>query len=79
MVNMTKLKYIFCFILTLWSLSSFAQNTGNPHFFKLIVENEKKEIMLIKYEGAWEIPGSEYKDDETLITFVKSMEKNMGL
>lgn len=65
--------------LSFVSFVSFAQNSGNPHFFKLIIQNEQKEILLIKYEGAWEVPGSRYKGSKTITEFVEDMGQKHGV
>lgn len=58
---------------------AFGQNKGNSHFFKLLVQNEKKEILLINFDGSWEIPGSRYADNSTIPVFLDSMAIDHGI
>jgi len=74
-----KFFFILALLIALGSLSLCAQNAGNPHFFKLIIQNKKKEILLIKYEGAWEIPGARYKKDETITSCLNQMASDHGV
>jgi len=76
---MEKMKSLYTLLLSLLSVISFAQNSGNPHFFKVIIQNEQKEILLIKYEGAWEVPGSRYKGSKIITEFVEDMGQKHGV
>lgn len=66
-------------ILLLAPLVLFSQKKGNSHFFKLMVFNEKQEIMLINFDGSWEVPGSRYADDVTIPSFIDTMSKDHGI
>lgn len=57
----------------------FCQNKGNSHFFKLMVFNENQEILLINFDGSWEIPGARYSDNSTIPNFINSMSKDHGI
>lgn len=66
-------------IVFLFPLILCSQNKGNSHFFKLMVFNEKQEIMLINFDGAWEVPGARYSENSTIPVFIDSMSKKHGI
>lgn len=70
-------------LIILFSISFFtishAQNKGNSHFFKLIVENDKGEVFLIDFDGSWEVPGSRYKRDITIPQCLDRMAADHGI
>jgi len=46
-------------ILTFITCSLFGQDKkDNYSFFKLYVTNEKDEVLLVKWDGQWEIAGN---------------------
>jgi len=69
-------KYIFLLLLFLTHFTLFAQNRN---FFKLYVTNEKNEVMLIKFDGEWEIPGANYKSSQTISQFLDTMANDHGI
>lgn len=73
-----KAKVISLMILFI-PLVLFSQKKGNSHFFKLMVFNENQEILLINFDGSWEIPGARYTDNSTIPVFVDSMSKDHGI
>ena len=75
---MKTLRKIFLLILFI-PVFSMSQNKGNPHFFKLLAFNENHEILLIKFDGSWEIPGSRFSGDSTMPIFIDGMAKKHGI
>jgi hypothetical protein len=73
-----KIKFILL-ILLLVPFALFSQNKGNSHFFKLMVFNENQEILLINFDGSWEIPGARYSDNLTIPNFINDMSKDHGI
>ncbi|MEM6298678.1 MAG: hypothetical protein AAF740_08335 [Bacteroidota bacterium] len=72
-------------LLTLLLLSfcstriSLGQNKGNPHFFKLLVTNEADQVLLIEWDGAWELPGARYTTLQSLSVFLDTMAATRGI
>ena len=73
---MRKLLFLY---LILSGCLSFAQPTDNNVFVKLYVVNDKKEIMLVKWHGDWEIPGMSYNTPRTISTFLDTMAAGCGI
>jgi len=69
-----------CFLLLFLtsSLNLFAQQ-DNYTFFKLIVSNKENKIMLVKWNGAWEIPGARYNRPITIAQFADTLAAEHGL
>jgi len=74
-----KPKRSLLFFLLFTPFVLFSQNKGNSHFFKLLVFNQNQEILLIKFDGSWEIPGSRYSDNSTIPVFLDSMGDDHGI
>jgi len=72
------MKFVLTIVL-MFPLIVFGQNKGNSHFFKLLVQNDNQEILLINFDGSWEIPGSRYSDNSTIPVFLDSMAKDHGI
>lgn len=72
------MKHVLTFLL-FFPLAIFGQNEGNSHFFKLIVLNENNEILLINFDGSWEIPGARYSSNNTIPNFVDKMADDHGI
>ena len=66
------MKYTLTLLTLLISAWTMAQS-GNPTFHKLIMLNEKGEVLLVEFDGEWEIPGGRYKADETQKSFLNSL------
>jgi len=71
-------KILFTSVLLLTAFG-FAQNSGNSHFTKLLVMNQKQEVLLINFDGSWEIPGSRYKKNTTIPLFLDEMSHDHGI
>ncbi|WKN42570.1 NUDIX hydrolase [Tunicatimonas pelagia] len=70
--------------LTLFSLlfthALLAQDkTDNYSFMKLYVVNESDEVLLVKWEGEWELAGSRYNDPLSVTAFLDRMAADMGV
>jgi hypothetical protein len=61
------------------TLSSSSQETVNYSFFKLVVKNDKNEILLVKWKNEWEIPGRKYRGSLTVKEFTTYMASNYGV
>ncbi|MGB5983157.1 MAG: hypothetical protein WBG46_13530 [Nonlabens sp.] len=70
---------LFLGFLLMFCTLALSQNSGNPHFFKLLIMNQKQEILLIDFDGSWEIPGSCYKMDSTIPVFLDEMALDHGV
>lgn len=69
-------KFNLMLLFVLIQIALFAQNRN---FFKLYVTNEKNEVMLIKFDGEWEIPGASYKSSKTISQFLDTMANDHGI
>ena len=69
---------LIVFIIAFGLTKSYAQQK-NFSYFKLCVTNEKKEILLVKYKGIWELAGKKYVDTRTISEFTSFMAEEMGV
>lgn len=77
--NKYAIKGIFIvFFILFTSIKTYAQQK-NFSYFKLCVTNEKKEILLVKYKGIWELAGKKYVDPRTISEFTSFMAEEMGV
>lgn len=59
---------------------SFAQDINpNKSFFKLIITNDKEEVLLVKWENSWEFQGRTYKGEQDLKSFINAMAASVGI
>lgn len=74
---------IFILLFVLGGLSSFAQkkekNTDNYSYVKLVITNPEKQILLLKWDGEWEVPGARYNSPYTLSQFVDTLAHEDGI
>ncbi len=70
-------KYLYLFLL-FNCFTLFAQQ-DNYSFMKLIVFNNENKIMLVKWDGEWEIPGMRYNSPKTLSKFINSLALEHGI
>jgi ADP-ribose pyrophosphatase YjhB (NUDIX family) len=70
---------LFWVLIVATTSSLFGQNNGNSHFFKLLVFNDNQKILLIKFDGSWEIPGARYNTNTTIPVFIDKMAKDHGI
>ena len=67
-------------ILTFITFSLFGQDKkDNYSFFKLYVTNDKDEVLLVKWDGQWEIAGNKYNESLTIKEFLNKMASDMGI
>ena len=69
----------FTLLVLFFPMTLLGQNKGNPHFFKLLAFNQNQEILLINFDGSWEIPGSRYDENSTIPKFIDSMAEDHGI
>jgi hypothetical protein len=70
---------LFAFLLVLPTLSIGQEKKDNRNFFKLYITNDKSEIMLIKFDDSWEIPGAGYKGTQTISQFLDTIANDHGI
>jgi ADP-ribose pyrophosphatase YjhB (NUDIX family) len=70
---------LLLFMATLLTTTAVCQqNIDNYSFFKLLVTNEKNEMLLVKWDNQWEIMGERYNQGASISQFVKTMAESMG-
>ncbi|SEE37215.1 hypothetical protein SAMN04487765_2318 [Tenacibaculum sp. MAR_2010_89] len=75
------MKIILLIVLFLISAKIVGQSevvSTNYSFFKLIITNNKKEILLVKWGDSWEIQGRKYKGNYSLYKFIERMGDGVG-
>jgi len=76
-------KITFTTLLSLISVLIFAQERPSiVNRFKLLITNERKEYLLVKWQGNWEVPGSAYGDTISLKpinAFLNDMSAELGV
>ncbi len=73
-----KTKHALVLLLLFCSSRLFAQQ-DNYTFFKLIVFNNDNKIMLVKWGGSWEIPGTRYNIPSPIASFVDTLALEHGI
>jgi hypothetical protein len=72
--------FLLICIFALTHISAFSQNEpDNYSFFKAFVTNDKKQILLVKWEGEWEIAGERYNQNFSISAFLDKMGSDMGI
>ena len=68
-------------ILLLFSLTTLVaqEKQDNYSFLKLYVTNENNEVLLVKWNGAWEIAGGRYNEPLSVQEFLDKMASDMGI
>lgn len=51
----------------------------NYSFFKLYVTNQEGEVLLVKWDGNWEIAGNRYNEPLSINNFLTKMADDMGI
>lgn len=64
--------YIFILLAFFCSTHLFAQQ-DNCSFLKLMVFDKDGKVMLVKWNGAWEIPGTRYNQPITLSKYIDTL------
>ena len=71
-------KYFPAFIILLFSNTIFAQQ-DNYSFIKLMVFNSEGKVLLVKWNGAWEVPGIRYNQPITLSKYIDTLSAEHGI
>lgn len=71
-------RYIFILIAFFFSVHLFAQQ-DNYSFLKLMVFNSEGKILLVKWNGAWEVPGTRYNQPITLSKCIDTLAAEHGI
>jgi hypothetical protein len=68
-------------IVFLFSVRCFGQGEGadNYSFFKLYITNDKKELLLVKWDNQWELVGARYNYGVSVRTFIDTIALSMGI
>jgi hypothetical protein len=67
---------------TLLLIPAYCQQPAIINRFKLLITNSKKEILLVKWKGNWEVPGAAYGDSteiKPINAFLDDLAKEFGL
>ena len=74
------MKTFLFLLLTLTTAPLLAQDQpDNYSFMKLYVTNEPGEVLLVKWNGEWEIIGDSYNQPLSINTFLDEMASHMGI
>ena len=60
-------------------LSVAQQSPDNYSFFKILVTNDKNEILLVKWENEWEVMGERYNKGISVLNYVDTLAQSMGI
>ena len=60
-------------------LATAQQSPDNYSFFKVLVTNEKNEILLVKWENEWEVMGERYNKGISVLNYVDTLAQSMGI
>lgn len=72
-------KIILVFLLSSFHSFSQEESCANYLFIKLLVFNEKSEILLVNWNGKWEVPGLKYNSTLSINDFGLKMNKALGI
>ncbi|WP_435255361.1 hypothetical protein [Tenacibaculum sp. A30] len=77
-------KILFLLILFHLTSKSFSQVKDMPNysFFKLVVtklNTDKNEVLLVKWNDKWEVPGLKYNSKSSIKEFIAKMANDMGI
>lgn len=70
--------FILILLVSFYSSCLFSQQ-DNYSFLKLMVFNSEDKIMLVKWNGAWEIPGTRYNEPVTLSKYIDALATEHGI
>lgn len=77
-----KMKKHILLLLLFMSVKIVAQSktvAPNYSFFKLLIKNNKNEVLLVKWGNDWELQGRKYKGNYSLKEFVENMGSDVGV
>ena len=77
-INFLKRKVTLLILLLFAAQFIYAQQT-NYSYFKLMVVNEKDEILLVNFQDKWEPAGKKYTSGETIRETLEMMAGEMGV
>jgi len=72
-------KILFSFFLVILNSYNLSAQQNNFSYFKLCVTNKKNEVLLVKYNGIWELAGKKYVDPRTISEFSGFMADELGI
>jgi len=72
-------KLFFCFLIVFFLSFQMTAQQKNFSYFKLCVTNKKNEILLVKYNGIWELAGKKYVDARSIKEFTVFMAEELGV
>lgn len=76
----TAVKTFFLSLFIAFMLSGHhVRSQENYSFMKLLVENDKNEILLVKWEGEWELPGAKFNEPSSVKKFLQKMAGTLGV
>jgi hypothetical protein len=67
-------------LLLLLSMTFVGHSQSDVYsFFKLIITNPQKQILLVNWDGAWELPGDKYSKALSTSKFIESIAFDHGI
>ena len=60
-------------------MSRAQPSPDNYSFFKLLVTNERNELLLVKWENEWEVMGERYNKGVSVLHYVYTLATSMGI
>lgn len=74
-MNFTKYIVLLMLAFFVWSCESPIQEcpTSNRNYFKVLILNEKDEVLLVEFKEIWEFIGGTYNTSETLQEHVQKL------
>lgn len=51
----------------------------NYSFMKLMVQNAEGKILLVKWDGEWEVPGAKFNEPQSVFVFLQGMAETTGV
>lgn len=70
---------IVALLLLLCGQASGQSNADNYSFFKLAIFNPNKEVLLMTYQGVWELPGKKYQGSKSIKAFLEESAKSFAI
>lgn len=77
--NKSIVKFIPLIFFLLLSVCINHAQQKNFSYFKLCVTNERDEILLVKFQDIWELPGKKYIDSRSISEFTSFMSEELGV
>lgn len=67
------------YFLVVFLLSFTAHSQENYSFFKLLIKNQKDEILLVKWGDEWELPGAKFNEPKSIKVFLEDLASTTGV